>query len=109
MYSFKHLYHGNRVQYDDYKEHKLNSMDYSLSTAWTGVFTIGSPVTAVVLEFAKAGVKQMALMFIEGNIQKAYQNNMLGLKVILDNVFQNEEVKNELELFSVSFFHLIKN
>jgi len=46
-------------------------------------------------------------MFIQVHLQKAYQNNMLGLKVILDSVFQNEEVKNKLDLFQV--FYYLKN
>jgi len=101
MYSFQHLYQGNRVLFKDFKEQKLRR-------ARTGaMFTINSLLSAVVLEFAKSGVKKITLMFIEGNIKKVYQNSTLGLKGILDNVFQNKEVKKELDLFNVSYSSFI--
>ncbi len=93
------------MDWADYRDYKITSVMLSVGTMGFGV---GAPATAgllkligkkILIELSKATVKAALSTFIEDNIGHGINNNVLGLKVLLDGVMESTEFKSEIEKF----------
>lgn len=51
------------------------------------------------MEIGKSGLKALMFSFIEDNVERGIKTNLLGIKLMLDNIFNNVHVKNESKIF----------
>lgn len=112
-YAFKHFYRGNRIDFEDHKKMKMESMKWSLCTCFIPGGALGGNLALVggktllkcvakrlAMEMGKAGMKALMFSFIEDNLEKGIQSNLLGIRLMIDNIFNSVEVEREISRFT---------
>lgn len=92
---------------------KKESMKWSLSTCLIPGGALGGNLAVVggksllkcafkrvAMEMGKAGLKALMYSFIEGNVEKGIKDNLLGIRLMLDNIFNSVEIQMESAKFA---------
>lgn len=92
---------------------KYESIKWSLSTCFIPGGALGGNLAViggkallkavskrVAMEMGKAGLKALMYSFIEDNVEKGIKDNLLGMRLMLDNIFNSVETQYEISRFA---------